>query len=404
MKIRVPIIPLSFFVSAPFRKDSSTVSNAFQNLPSLRPFTHPLLVAPERRLALSESNLNEQSHQGEGNGEESPSYLENPYYLDGDKPNSAFLLAINNFGKQGKALLEQFLAEKLGITGISYIPPAERPPDCLGFTLDNRAVKKAEEEREERSGEVESNPVAKGLYDIGCFAIDELFDERPIARFWFLETIARIPYFSYVSMLHMYESFGWWRGNELRKIHYAEEDNELHHLLIMEALGGNALWTDRFLGYHGAIVYYWALIALYLFSPRAAYGFMALLEAHAVDTYSTFYKENELKLKSIPAPSVAKSYYLSADLYLFDEFQVSKDVGQRRPPCDNLYDVFKNICEDEVEHVKTMMACQDYARLGKLLVSPHLAQTHEEDRDTVGKKRESWKSWADNVNQIQSTK
>lgn len=28
---------------------------------------------------------------------------------------------------------------------------------------------------------------------------------RPIARFWFLETVARMPYFSYISMLHFYE-------------------------------------------------------------------------------------------------------------------------------------------------------------------------------------------------------
>jgi len=139
-----------------------------------------------------------------------------------------------------------------------------------------------------------------------------------------------------------------------------------------------------------------------MFSPRAAYGFMALLEAHAVDTYSTFYKENESKLKSLPAPSVAISYYLSADLYLFDEFQVFKDVGQRRPPCDNLYDVFKNICEDEAEHVKTMIACQDYVRMGKLIVSPHLSEAYDEDKITVDKKRENWKSWAGNINQVQN--
>ena len=50
--------------------------------------------------------------------------------------------------------------------------------------------------------------------------------------------------------------------------------NELHHLLIMEQLGGNALWSDRFFGYHAAIVYYWALVAVYLCSPRIAYQFM----------------------------------------------------------------------------------------------------------------------------------
>ena len=68
------------------------------------------------------------------------------------------------------------------------------------------------------------------------------------------------------------------------------------HLLIMEALGGNARWRDRFLGYHVAIGYYWAINLLFLTSPAAAYEFMELLESHAVDTYSTFYKEINARL------------------------------------------------------------------------------------------------------------
>jgi hypothetical protein len=45
-------------------------------------------------------------------------------------------------------------------------------------------------------------------------------------RFWFLETVARMPYFSYISMLHLYESLGWWRaGAELRRVRH------LWHLL-----------------------------------------------------------------------------------------------------------------------------------------------------------------------------
>lgn len=51
--------------------------------------------------------------------------------------------------------------------------------------------------------------------------------------------VARIPYFSFMSMLHLYESLGWWRQSSLRRLHNAEEWNELHHLLIMEALGGD---------------------------------------------------------------------------------------------------------------------------------------------------------------------
>jgi ubiquinol oxidase len=48
---------------------------------------------------------------------------------------------------------------------------------------------------------------------------------------------------------------------------------------------------------------------------------MELLEAHAVDTYITFINENRARLSQLPAPSVAKSYYKTGDLYLFDDFQ-----------------------------------------------------------------------------------
>lgn len=34
-----------------------------------------------------------------------------------------------------------------------------------------------------------------------------------------LEVVARMPYFAYISMLHLYESLGWWRaGAELRRV------------------------------------------------------------------------------------------------------------------------------------------------------------------------------------------
>lgn len=212
-----------------------------------------------------------------------------------------------------------------------------------------------------------------------------------------MRAVARIPYFSYVSILHLYESLGWWRACELRKIHNAEEWNELHHLLMMESLGGNARWSDRFLGYHVAIVYYWLLIAVYIASPRIAYQFMELLEAHAVDTYSTFAKINQERLKLLPAPAVAQSYYVTGDLYLFDDFQL-RSPGTRRPPCDNLYDVFTNICEDEAEHVKTMRACQDYSRLGISSLSRHSDKKGQDITVSDSKRREMWKKWAGEIN------
>ena len=63
-------------------------------------------------------------------------------------------------------------------------------------------------------------------YELLCGLIDLLFEDRPLARFWFLETVARMPYFSYISMLHLYESLGWWRRSaEIKRVHFAEEWN-----------------------------------------------------------------------------------------------------------------------------------------------------------------------------------
>lgn len=165
-------------------------------------------------------------------------------------------------------------------------------------------------------------------------------------------------------------------GAELRKVHFAEEWNELHHLQIMESMGGkpasmvcgvpmctqlhlpwaqvvptsitagrhtystcyackgvqpavvrsqrwptntarpvfaagDQLWIDRFMAQHAAIVYYIILVGLFVASPKLAYNFSELIEAHAVDTYGEFADANEELLKTLPPPFVAAQYYLS---------------------------------------------------------------------------------------------
>ncbi len=59
----------------------------------------------------------------------------------------------------------------------------------------------------------------------------------------------------------------------------------MHHLQIMESLGGDQSWFDRFVAEHSAIAYYWLLIFFYLGSPKIAYNFMQRVELHAMDTY-----------------------------------------------------------------------------------------------------------------------
>ena len=62
----------------------------------------------------------------------------------------------------------------------------------------------------------------------------------------------------------------------------------MHHLQIMESLGGDVRWVDRFLAQHGAILYYWVLVAFFLLFPSHAYNFGELVELHASDTYAEF--------------------------------------------------------------------------------------------------------------------
>ncbi|KAG7963059.1 hypothetical protein I3843_09G098600 [Carya illinoinensis] len=197
--------------------------------------------------------------------------------------------------------------------------------------------------------------------------LDTLYHDRHYARFFVLETIARVPYFAFISVLHLYESIGWWRKADYLKVHFAESWNEMHHLLIMEELGGNAWWVDRFLAQHIAVAYYFMTVFMYALSPRMAYHFSECVEIHAFETYDKFIKAQGDELKKSPAPEVAVKYYTGGDLYLFDEFQTSRVPNTRRPKIENLYDVFLNIRDDEAEHCKTMKACQTPGNLR----SPH---------------------------------
>ena len=208
------------------------------------------------------------------------------------------------------------------------------------------------------------------LVNFLVLVVNSLYKDRPYARFYVLETVARVPYFSYVSVLHLYETLGWWRKADWLKVHFAEAWNEYHHLLIMEELGGDRRWVDRFLARHMALAYYWLIVVLYIISPRSAYYFSQLIEEHAYETYDRFLVSNPEHLKQLPAPQIALDYYHSGDLYMFDEFQTSHPIAIRRPTINNLYDVFVCVRDDEAEHVKTLVACQQPDSTTRLK-SPH---------------------------------
>jgi ubiquinol oxidase len=82
------------------------------------------------------------------------------------------------------------------------------------------------------------------------------------------------------------------------------------------------------------------------------------VERHAFDTYDKFLHAHEAELKALPAPAVAKKYYETGDLYMFDEFHTTTPTERRRPRIETLYDVFVNVRNDEREHFLTMEAMQ----------------------------------------------
>ena len=188
--------------------------------------------------------------------------------------------------------------------------------------------------KEQNREAVEAPIWMMALYHSICWGLDVVFMEHPIDRFWFLETVARMPYFSYVAILHMYETLGFWEiGSELKKIHAEQEENEMYHLKIMQSLGGDIRWWNRFLSKHTSIVYYLVLLLLFMISPKTAYLTSELLEMHAVDTYSQFIEENEFVLKSMC---------------------LTESMSDYNDESENAYDIFKLIRDDELEHAKNM--------------------------------------------------
>ncbi|GAB5353415.1 hypothetical protein AAMO2058_000034300 [Amorphochlora amoebiformis] len=295
------------------------------------------------------------------------------YYVDGPNsgpPSSALEMARKNFVREFQEMIKFFTGQQddggeddaCAIT--EDVDGTFDKMECIQYRAELKKLSLSNDavwEREEKRPEIEAPVVIKVPYYLLCYMLDFLFDGRPLERFWFLETVARMPYLSYVTMLHLYESFGWWRrAAAIKRIHFAEEWNEFHHLLIFEALGGDRSWLTRFFAQHAAIVYYWVLVVMWLLSPTLAYNFSELIEAHAVDTYGEFADANEDLMKSLPAPAIAIQYYMGGDMYLYDEFQSERDIGdERRPEISNLHDVICAIRDDEAEHVNTMAACQN---------------------------------------------
>ena len=125
--------------------------------------------------------------------------------------------------------------------------------------------------------------------------IDFLYRDLPIQRFWVLETIARTPYFAFLSVLHLRESLGLRTDSHyyLMKEHFAQTVNETEHLTEMELRGGADRWIDRFFAYHLVLFYYWTMVVYYFVAPVSAYHLNSGIEFHATETYLDYFWDHQ---------------------------------------------------------------------------------------------------------------
>uniref|UniRef100_A0A7S4RC77 Alternative oxidase n=1 Tax=Ditylum brightwellii TaxID=49249 RepID=A0A7S4RC77_9STRA len=288
------------------------------------------------------------------------SSYESEIFQDYGPPSNIVSLGNQQFWRNLNAMVGEYKDEE----DVKLTPKQEKLRGKLKqLTLNSTAIW----ERETADGPIQAPLLIKIPYLVLCFFLDTVFEGRYVpSRFFLLETVARMPYFSYITMLHLYETLGFWRRSaDVKRVHFAEEWNEFNHLLIMESLGGDQSWWVRFMAQHSAIAYFVALLALWSISPTLAYKFSELLETHAVNTYGQLLDENEELLKELPPSTAAVQYYSfgAADPF-FGEYQttaLSKGEPIRQPGTEmrTLFDVFTAIRADEGDHVGTMKACLD---------------------------------------------
>ena len=279
-------------------------------------------------------------------------------------------------------LVTSSIDSPLLVTAGAWRIPRSTSATALFVTTTIEDLSPSTAENEDDSEELNPQQMDKGIYHFNKFVVDSVYHlichlypvcgtERDFARFFVLETVARVPYFAYLSVLHLRETFGEREDPEELSdrmvTHYAEADNELHHLLIMESLGGNSTAIDRHLAHVTSVAYFWYVAAVYLVNPQAAYHLSELIEDHAYNTYDEYLKQFQDQLKTLPVPDIARKYYIEDNHFLFDKFCTvkSRNSGgpERRPTLNSLYDVFVNIRDDEKEHWKTLCNLVQYDSL-----------------------------------------
>ena len=142
-------------------------------------------------------------------------------FTDYGPPGNMLTLGSQQFMRNCRAMIGEYKDEE---SNPALTKRQKQLQTKLGeLTLDSDAIW----ERENARGEIVAPWIIKVPYFGLCYLLDVVFEGRnPFSRFFLLETVARMPYFSYITMLHLYETLGFWRrSSDIKRIHFAEEWN-----------------------------------------------------------------------------------------------------------------------------------------------------------------------------------
>ena len=149
-------------------------------------------------------------------------------FQDYGPPTNIFSLGSQQFMRNLRAMFNEYSQDE---SNIQLSPrQIELQEQLSTLTLNSTAIW----ERERARGPLIAPLIIKVPYLVLCFLLDVIFEGRnPFQRFFLLETVARMPYFSYITMLHLYETLGFWRRSaDIKRIHFAEEVSELIFIWI----------------------------------------------------------------------------------------------------------------------------------------------------------------------------
>lgn len=199
------------------------------------------------------------------------------------------------------------------------------------------------------------NPLIDLVIPLFEFIIDGIYNQS-YNKFYILETIAGIPYSSYLSALYLYQSLGLYPAIELLDLHYKETVNEQYHLMVIEELCGVLHWYEILIIRFLAITYYLLAFILYILCPTSGYYLMEVVEVYAANSYTKFLNKNEKELKSTLASGFSLKYFFSAKGRMVE---TSEDKNYK----PTLYDVFVSIRNDELVHTSDMKLVGNMASL-----------------------------------------